>query len=45
MTSRQKINILTTTTCFLLFVHSALALEISHLLDEKTFTGFDGGLA
>jgi hypothetical protein len=42
MTSRQKINILITTTCFILFINPALALETFHLLDGKTFTGFNG---
>ncbi len=42
MTSRLKINILITTTCFILFINPALALETTHLLDGKTFTGFNG---
>ena len=42
MTSRLKINILITTTCFILFNYPAFALEATHLLDGKTFTGFNG---
>jgi len=42
MTSRQKTNILIITTCFFLFVNPVLALDTSHLLDGKTFTGFNG---
>ena len=42
MTSGQKINILIITTCFILFVNPVLALEASHLLDGKMFTGFNG---
>ena len=42
MTSGQKINILIITTCFILFVNPVLALETSHLLDGKMFTGFNG---
>jgi len=42
MTSRQKINILIIATCLVLFVNPILALETSHLLDGKTFTGFNG---
>jgi hypothetical protein len=43
MTSGLKINILIATTCFILFINPALALETTHLLDGKTFTGFNGG--
>jgi hypothetical protein len=42
MTSRQKINILITTTCLILFINPAIAAETPHLLDGKTFTGFNG---
>ena len=42
MTSRQKINILIIATCFVLFVNPILALDTPHLLDGKTFTGFNG---
>ena len=42
MISGQKINILIITTCFILFVNPVLALETSHLLDGKMFTGFNG---
>lgn len=41
MTSRQKLNILIIATCFVLFVNPSLALDTSHLLDGKTFTGFN----
>ena len=42
MTSRPKTNILIITTCFFLFINPVLALDTSHLLDGKTFTGFNG---
>ena len=42
MTSRQKINILIITACLFLFINPALGLDPSHLLDGKTFTGFNG---
>jgi len=42
MTSRRKTNILIITTCFFLFINPVLALDTSHLLDGKTFTGFNG---
>ena len=42
MTSRQTVKILIISTCLILFVHPVLALELSHLLDGKTFTGFNG---
>ena len=42
MTSRKKTNILIITTCFFLFINPVLAFDTSHLLDGKTFTGFNG---
>ena len=42
MKRMHEITTLITTTCLLLFTFSALALETSHLLDGKTFTGFNG---
>ena len=42
MPSRQKINALIITTCLMLLVNPALALETPHLLDGKTFAGFNG---
>jgi hypothetical protein len=42
MANRQKTNILIITTCFFLFINPVLALDTSHLLDGKTFTGFNG---
>ena len=42
MTSRQQIYTLIISICFILFVHPVLALGTSHLLDGKTFTGFNG---
>ena len=42
MTGRQKITILITATCLYLFTIPAVALETSHQLDGKTFTGLNG---
>lgn len=42
MAYKQKTSILIIVICFNLFAGSVLALETSHLLDGKTFTGFNG---
>ena len=42
MTCKQKTSVLIIVICFNLCVSSALALETFHLLDGKTFTGFNG---
>lgn len=42
MLNRQKINFLIIIVCFILSVNPGVALETSHLLDGKTFIGFNG---